>query len=283
MLESENAMFRFLFCLLILFSTVLVSAETNFACPTSKDYQRVRRIGGYSVQMLPGPRNTPYRCRGTIRPPNGVRVTVAKEWALTIDDISGADVNGAGGSDVVFDAFTGGEHCCYIYWIVGLKKKPEVIRQFRNQVPLVFRKRPDGGTEIRTGEGSFDLFMLPHSSAVIPQMVLRLQGTQLVDISAEHKEEYDLQIEKARKELSPADLQKFRESRYNQKMFADQLTTVKAVLTIVLNYLYSGREPEAWQALDEMWPPSDKDRVRGLILERRARGLLAQTSAAPSK
>src|ERR1700684_3355575 len=44
------------------------------------------------------------------RAPNGVRVTVAREWALTIDEISGADVNGAGAPDVVFDAFTGGEH-----------------------------------------------------------------------------------------------------------------------------------------------------------------------------
>jgi len=34
--------------------------------------------------------------------------------------------------------------------------------------------------------------------------------------------------------------------------------TVKRVLTIVLNYLYSGREPQAWQALDEMWRPQTK-------------------------
>jgi len=170
-----------------------------------------------------------------------------------------------------------------LYWIVSLKKKPEVIRENRNQVPLVFRKRPDGGTEIRTGEGSFDLFFLPHSASVLPQLVFRLDGDQLVDISSEYREEYDQQIAKARSELSAADLEKFRQSRYKQKMFSDQLMTVKRVLTIVLNYLYSGREPQAWQALDEMWPPSDKERVRGLILERQARGLLAHTAAAQSK
>jgi hypothetical protein len=283
MLESGNAMFRCLILLALLSPLVLLHAETNFACPASKGYQRVHRIDGYFVQMLPGPKNTPYRCRGTVKPPNGVRVTVAKEWALTIDEISGADVNGAGAPDVVFDAFTGGEHCCYVDWIVSLKKKPQVIREIRNQVPLVFRRRSDGGIEIRTGEGSFDLFLLPHSESVIPELVLRLQGDQLVDVSSEYKEEYDQQIEKARKQLSPADLQKFRESLYSQKMFVDQLPQVKAVLTIVLNYLYSGREQQAWQALDEMWPPSDKDRVRGLILERRARGLLAQSAAPPPK
>lgn len=63
-------------------------------------------------------------------------------------------------------------------------------------------------------------------------------------------------------------------------MFIDQLPTVKRVLTIVLNYLYSGREAQAWQALDEMWPASDEQRVKGLILERRARGLAGQIDVA---
>jgi hypothetical protein len=48
------------------------------------------------------------------------------------------------------------------------------------------------------------------------------------------------------------------------------------VLAIVLGYLYSGREEQAWKALDEMWPSADKNRVRSLILERRKRGLMAQ-------
>jgi hypothetical protein len=202
---------------------------------------------------------------------------------LSIDGISGRDINGGGKQDVVFDAFSGGETCCYLYWVVTLERNPKVIRTFRNQVPLIFRKRPDGSTEIRTGEGSFDLFFLPHSESVIPELVLRLQGDQLVDISSDYREEYDQKIAKARAELSAADLQKFRASRYNQKMFADQLHTVKCVLTIVLNYLYSGREPQAWQALNELWPPSDGERVRSLIQERQARGLLASNPALPSR
>jgi hypothetical protein len=208
---------------------------------------------------------------------------VAQEWALSIDGISGADINGGGKQDVVFDAFSGGETCCYLYWVVTLERNPQVIRQIHNQVPLIFRKRPDGSTEIRTGEGSFDLFFLPHSESVIPELVLRLQGDQLVDISSDYREEYDQKIARARAELSAADLEKFRASRYNEKMFVDQLHTVKCVLTIVLNYLYSGREPQAWQALGEMWPAPERERVRSLILERQARGLLAGNSAVPSR
>jgi hypothetical protein len=275
--------FRYLLLLASLFLLVPVFAETTFDCPVSRNYQRIHSIDGYLVQLRPGPKKTPYRCRATITPPKGRAVTVAQEWALSIDGISGGDINGGGKPDVVFDAFSGGETCCYLYWVVTLERNPQVIRKIRNQVPLIFRKRPDGSTEIRTGEGSFDLFFLPHSESVIPELVLRLQGDQLVDISSDSREDYDQKIARARAELSAADLQKFRASRYNQKMFADQLHTVKCVLTIVLNYLYSGREPQAWQALNEMWPPSDGERVRSLIQERQARGLLASNPAMPSR
>jgi hypothetical protein len=54
------------------------------------------------------------------------------------------------------------------------------------------------------------------------------------------------------------------------------MPAVRKAMTVVLNYLYSGREEQAWQALDEMWPPADATRVKQLILERRSRGLLFQ-------
>jgi hypothetical protein len=50
---------------------------------------------------------------------------------------------------------------------------------------------------------------------------------------------------------------------------------VKKVLTIVLDYVYSGREDDALKALDEMWPAGDVSRIKSLIGERRRRGLLA--------
>lgn len=194
---------------------------------------------------------------------------------MSLDQVSGADVNGDGAPDVVFDGFSGGQGCCYTYWIVSLGKKTQVVREIHNQVPLVFRRRDDGLIEVRTGEGAFDLFLLPHEDAVIPELTFRLQGSNLIDVSPEYQKEYDEQIAKAQSELTADSLDKFRRSVYTQKMFIDQAPTVKAVLTIVLNYLYSGRDSQAWQALEKMWPPSDQQRVRALILERRARGLLA--------
>jgi hypothetical protein len=110
---------------------------------------------------------------------------------------------------------------------------------------------------------------------------MRLDGDRLVDLGAEHLADYDREIEKARSELTPEERDKLKNSIYSQGMLFDQLPTVQKVLTIVLNYLYSGRQDDAWHTLDEMWPPADKERVEKLILERRSRGLLSQMSEKP--
>jgi hypothetical protein len=270
---------HFLVFLPALFLIAFSSAQNTTACPTAKGYAQIHRIGGYLVQLTAGPKDAESdRCRGSVTPPGGKRIIFARDWSIWVDDISGSDIDGDGTPDVVFDAFSGGGRCCYTATIVSLSKPPHLVREIHNQLPLRFRKASDGSIEIRTSEGSFDLFLLPHSYAAIPELTLQLQGNKLTDISSKYQAEYDEKIAKARDELTPAALDKFRKSSVHQSMFVDQAQTVKLVLTVVLNYLYSGREQQAWQSLDDMWPPSDKNRVRSLILERQSRGLLAHLS-----
>ena len=45
-------------------------------------------------------------------------------------------------------------------------------------------------------------------------------------------------------------------------------------LMIVFAYLYSGREKQAHQALQDLWPPFDQERIWNLILETRHNGIL---------
>jgi hypothetical protein len=52
------------------------------------------------------------------------------------------------------------------------------------------------------------------------------------------------------------------------------------ILEIVWSYLYSGREQDAWRALQEMWPASDVERMRTALLNLRARGIRSQVDGA---
>jgi len=276
-------------CLMLgLFLVPFVIADSDSSCPASPDYREAQRFDGYIVRMVPGiaPRGKErfeFRCLGTITPPKGLRKTIAKDWTMEVDPISGSDVNGDGKPDAVFDGHTSGARCCYEYWIASLSRTPKLIRELRTALPAKFEKNSVGGVEIRIPDAAFQFFMLPFEEAVTPLVIFRLEGDQLIDVSAQHQQEYDDQISKVRSELKPAELEKFRQSRYNDKLFMDQLPAVKGVLTIALDYLYSGREPQAWQTLEEMWPESDQGRVKATILERRRRGIVNQLSATEPK
>jgi len=49
-------------------------------------------------------------------------------------------------------------------------------------------------------------------------------------------------------------------------------------LEIVWDYLYSGRESQAWASLAEMWPDSDMARIRTAIVDAHAHGILSQVA-----
>src|SRR5581483_3112630 len=100
-----------------------------------------------------------------------------------------------------------------------------------------------------------------------PRVALKADRDGLHDVSPQFAEQYDTQIAAARARIG-GDITKFLQADFNDVR--------SVVLEIVFSYLYSGRETEAWQTLDEMWPAGDRDRIRKLIIDTRARGLLSR-------
>ena len=263
-------------------------AGLSFACPYDKDFQKPHKVGDYTLRILPTIKakkdkddkddqvqDGDPRCRAVLTSSSGKRITIAYEWALSLNPISGTDLSGSGKPELVLEGYSGGLHCCYMYEIVSLGRTPQVLHTFANPVPITFEKQTDGTALIRAADGVFDYFLVPHTDAVIPQLVLKPQGNNLIDVSAQYPEIYDKEIEQARSQLTAEDIEKLRNANYHAQLYTDQIPTVHKVLTIVLDYVYSGREEKAWQVMGEMWPAGDVSRVKSLIMERRRRGLLA--------
>jgi hypothetical protein len=277
-------------------------AGATFTCPYEENFNEPHQFGSYTLRLLPTAKDDDddkdkekkkkkdkddkddddegrshdgdARCRAVLTSRFGHHIPIAYEWALSIDPISGADLNGDGIPEIVLSGYSGGLHCCYVDEIVSLDRTPKVIHVLSSPVPIKFDKQADGTVLIRAYDGVFDYFLIPPQSAVIPVVLLKLDGDNLVDVSAQHAEIYDKEIERARAQLSPDELEKFKQSKFHG-FYTDQVAAVHNVLTIILDYAYSGREEQAWEALNELWPANDAGRVKSLIMERRRRGMLA--------
>ena len=276
--------------------SLLALARTSAAQPKAPDCFRGEvhvepsRIGDFLIQLnsVPDKKDPRYAlCRVQILSSHGP-VFQATDRVMSTDEISGKDINGDGQPEAVFVGYSGGApeggslaqgaHL-WTYWIVSLGHQPGLLKQLSNQTTIEFRESSEGHIDLRTGDGAFDYFdCLSHAETVFPTVFLRLRGRELQDVGPEHWDDYANQIAAAQTKITAEELRQFRESTNQDQMCeGNPRATMPKVLAIVFANLYGGKEQEAWKALDEMWPPTDKERIRKLILEKRAEGMLRYT------
>ncbi len=204
---------------------------------------------------------------------------------LSEDDISfeilsdSKDINGDGIPDLVLEAYSGGAHCCWTYYIVSLGSPPGLITKFENKRAASFViDEKSGATEIVTLDGAFDYFDgLCHACTPFPLVYLRLRGTNLTDVGPQHTADYDEGIRDNELALTPLELHRLRTTTESPSIGELASSTTGKVLAIVFAYLYSGRTDQARESLQKMWPPFDQQRIWNLILEKRHNGILCYT------
>jgi hypothetical protein len=217
--------------------------------------------------------------------------------AAEIDlDAFGVDF-GTGTPAAAFEIKKSEEDCCFEYRIYSLAKPFRLLRTltgagFFGASDVDF----DGRIEIWASDGAAvdGIETLGLGEIDFPPIVVfRFAHGRLLDVSAEFQAYFDQEIDSIRAEIVPRDLQNFKNSDGKLMEMATpanverlhRLRVMKIkVLEIVWAYLYSGRDEQAWHSLAEMWPPGDFDRIRGALLQARARGLHREadaTSAGP--
>lgn len=267
---------------IVLFATVAFADKPQERCFNGVGAIE-RKVSGYTVRIDPvaGEHNE-QACHAVLQSPDGQDAFAASDFGMEINPITGASVTNDGVRSLVFEGFSGGAHCCWTYWIVSLGSSPGLVKEIENQTGVAFEREKDGRVVLRTGDGAFDYFDdLPHVASPMPLVLLAFEGHTLKDVGGQFIPIYDERIESARKQLSPERIEAFRSgSAPTQKTGDDAMhwmETKSLVLSIVLDYLYSGREQQAWNALDELWPANDRDRIAKLIVETRQSGILSRT------
>ena len=117
-----------------------------------------------------------------------------------------------------------------------------------------------------------------------------MKGANVYNVSQLFWTDYQREIEDAKNGISKEDAEALtKEEGENAKPpqegdpKAIHLRSVRAlVLTVVLDYLYADRGPDAWKTISEMWPILDRQRIRQLILRNRMRGILSEINRTPA-
>lgn len=259
-------------------STISFAASGDSWCRSGVG-QLERAIGQYKIRVetAQGEQNEKV-CRAALSDSAGKELFSVSEVGISINPVSGASVTNDRVKSLVLEGFSGGAHCCWTYWIVALGNPAGLVKEIRNQTGIAFERNSDGRILLRTADGAFDYFDdLPHAFAPMPTVYLQLQGHDLHDVSAQFVPQYDKMIAEARQYLAPERINEFRTGGQVGIQSDSSMEIKTRVLSVVLSYLYSGRDQQAWNALDEMWPAADRERIAKLIVETRARGILAQT------
>lgn len=227
-------------------------------------------VGKYHVKLVPIRSGDEISCQSYLIEPSGHEIRLLRGWTVSIYKGTGDDLLGDGNPSLILEGYSGGAHCCYTYQIADLGERPVILAPIKNESPFfVFKDPSTSQFRILTSDGAFDYFDgLCHACAPFPRVVLQATTTGLRDVSSQFVEEYDSEIAVARARIGQGEIGKFELSD-----FAD---AKPVVLEIIYSYLYSGREEQAWQALNEMWPAADRDRIHKLILDTRAKGLLSR-------
>ena len=213
------------------------------------------------------------------------RLSVADQVPQIDLDLFNVDI-GLASPVAAFEVKASEESCCLNYEIYTLQSAPGLLRTLHGGFFKAADTELDGRVEIWAEDGEA-IDGLDGLSATtfdfLPTYVLRFEGDRLLDASKEFAPHFDEIISGLRTKLTSEELADFKRSDGKLPFSAAEVeryrtlrSTKMAVLEIVWSYLYSGRDDEAWKALREMWPPSDRDRIQAAIAERRKRGILTQ-------
>ncbi len=235
-------------------------------------------IGKYRVELSPSAdlQKREFFCRASLVSSTGEKQELMRDKEVSVYQGTGEDILGDGNLSLVLEGVSGGAHCCYTYKIVSLGQRSYSVGPIQNQSPFYFFESPVGQFRIMTSDGAFGNFDgLCYDCSPFPRVVLKADRNGFHDVGSQFAEQYDSEIALARAKIPEDEVRKFQQSDFKDAR--------SVVLEVVFSYLYSGREDQAWQTLNEMWPSADRERIKNLITATRAKGILSRLNQSEAR
>jgi hypothetical protein len=249
--------------------------EKQTLCERSSRVRTVSLTYGQFRLTVTAPRNDTESCSFQVVSPAG-DVLVHDEYADYIPQPEYVDLDGDGSAELVVVSGSNGSGGYADSYVFSQAPQVRLIQAIREACPVEVQDGPTGWA-IVTCDLEFASFDgLCNACSPRPAVYLRLEQGRLRDRSSVFAREYDSHIAEVRKQLKDGDVPAFLKSRTPDDAAYEGSNARPSVLSIILDYLYSGREPQARQVLQTMWPAWDRERVWDDIVNTRSVGVLEQ-------
>lgn len=191
----------------------------------------------------------------------GMQVFVGAD-VMTTDGIPKAVIQADGPPDRLF--------------VVSLGRNAQLLRTIENTYGFWLQNDCGGETRVWTSDGAFqddaDLRDVYHYDLFMPDVVFKMRGDRLVDATPDCREYFDHEIRFVRSRVSEREFENFGANRIADNFRRGQVKGY--ILKIAFCYLYTGREQEAKEFIDRVWPSNDSARLWQSITKLRSEGVL---------
>jgi hypothetical protein len=269
-------LFSLVFAFLFSIPAAAKNIKYQMNCDLGKEPSQTQHLSDFTVMLLP----SDGACHVSILDVNKKSVFDSTAPSMQIFVGHGLAAVAAPFALVQANLFASGSNKLFI---ISLGQSPHLVQTVDNRYGFWLQDDCDGQLRIWTSDGAFqnntDLIDVYHHDVFTPPVVFEVRQGELFDATSECRQYFDKAIADARSKLSEQKIETFRSGGTPEE--AAQGLVRGRILYIVFCYLYTGRENEARQTLQRMWPPQDTDRLWKSVIKLRAEGVLAQINKKP--
>ena len=257
---------RVTIAILITFTLYGIGCAQSPTSPTSERFpnelyelDKEMVIGEYGVCLWRSVNSEKRRYQGIVTISCNGKLLARHEWALGFGDLTGTDIIGNGNPNVIITLYSGGAHCCFetmIYDLGLILTEVPVSSSPQGNCHGTFQDLDgDGIYEIVTCDDAFAYRYCAYAYSPAVRVILKYEAeVGYVPASPKFAYLYADDIDEHTQWAKRATRGDPINGWYN--------TSKCAVLPLVLDYLYSGRIEEAWQALYRYYTFPDIEEFR---------------------
>ena len=214
----------------------------------------------YGALTLRIERDADHTCRADVRARDG-RVLAEADTAIAITT-QYADLDGDGVPELLMAADSGGSAGHSDSFVLTERPQPALVAKHEGCAMTVHAASDPLNRALATCDLAFVFFeSLCNACSPRPLMFFLVRDGKLVPAHHQFVSRYDTHIQEDEQAMPPDDLQAFvASSSADARAYVDSRAR-GLVLEIAADYLYSGREQRAREALARMWPAWDRHRI----------------------